>query len=406
MERQEELRHRIRSLGFDVVRFVGLAGHSNRAETSLQAWLSAGMQADMHWMERSAEKRVAPEKVLAGARSAILLGVNYWPGERAISPSTPTWARYAMYEDYHDTLRPALIAAGKLLEEIFSQSIEDYRYYVDSGPVMERGWAERGGVGFTGKNAMLISHDFGNWLFLSEVLTKLPFVPDAPLAPDRPATATNSRVGLYCGSCTRCMDACPTNAIREPGSVDARLCISYQTIENKGIIPRELRAQIGTRIYGCDICAEVCPWNRFAQESRRVLLRVRDEIREISLNELLHLDAENFARVFRKTAIKRTKLSGLLRNACIVAANTNARDCIDRIIELAGHESAIVRAHAVWAAYRLLGYEAGNARLTEFRAKEGDMYVLSEYKEAAEELDNASARRLPATNQTLRSSDY
>lgn len=194
------------------------------------------------------------------------------------------------------------------------------------------------------------------------------------------------------------MEACPTNAIRQPGRVDARLCISYQTIENKGIIPRELRAQIGTRIYGCDICAEVCPWNRFAQESRRVLLRVRDEIREISLNELLHLDAENFARVFRKTAIKRTKLSGLLRNACIVAANTNARDCVDRIVELAGHDSPVVRAHAVWAVYRLLGYTLATERLTAVREREADVYVLSEYSAEFTAVNVVPAGDSPATN--------
>jgi epoxyqueuosine reductase len=284
-----------------------------------------------------------------------------------------------MYEDYHDTFKPALIVAGRVLEEMFAQRQDDYRYYVDSGPVLERGWAERGGVGFTGKNAMLISQDFGNWLFLSEILTKLDFVSDPPLAPERAATPDRSRVGLYCGSCTRCIDACPTGAIRAPGVVDARLCISSQTIENKGIIPRELRGKIGPRIYGCDVCLEVCPWNRFAQESRRVLLRARDELREISLRELLELDAGGFARVFRGTPIKRTKLTGLLRNACIVAANTEAADCSDRIVELAGHESFVVRAHAVWAAHRLLGAEPAAGRLAAARHAETDPYVLSEY---------------------------
>ncbi|HEU5078998.1 MAG TPA: tRNA epoxyqueuosine(34) reductase QueG [Opitutaceae bacterium] len=404
IELQDALRGRLRALGFDVVRFVRLRGHNRGAERSLQSWLNEGMQADMHWMDRSAEKRTDPGKVLEGARSAILLGVNYWPGQRTRSPGAPIWARYALYEDYHDTLKPALIEAGKILEEMFAQRSDEYRYYVDSGPVLERGWAERGGVGFTGKNAMLISQDFGNWLFLSEILTKIDFVADPPLAPERPATPDKSRVGLYCGSCTRCIDACPTNAIRAPGVVDARRCISYQTIENKGIIPRELREQIGVRIYGCDVCLEVCPWNRFAQESRRVLLRARDELREVSLNELLDLDPESFARVFRKTAIKRTKLSGLLRNACIVAANTKALDSADRVVRLATHESPVVRAHAVWAAFRLLGSDVATVRLAQARADERDAYVLSEY--AAEDFVAETNAASAAMRETPRSSAH
>lgn len=382
MERQEELRSRLRELGFDVVRFVRVDEPNPAMGRALTAWLEAGFQADMEWMTRTAEKRSNPGLVLPGARSAVLLGVNYWttqpPGAAA------KWARYSLYQDYHDTLKPALAAAGKLLEEFYGARSEDYRYYVDAGPVLERGWAERGGLGFVGKNAMLISPEFGNWLFLAEILTRIAFAPDERLAPTRgpgeEPPAKSSRVGLYCGSCTRCMDACPTNAIREPGVVDARRCISYQTIENRGIIPRELRAGIGARIYGCDICLEVCPWNRFAQEGRRALLSARGEIADLTLLEILSLTPERFAEVFRKTPIKRTKLTGLLRNACIVAANTNAAECLDRILELAAsHESAVVRATAVWAAARLSGWEKISAQLVSARRKESDALVLSEY---------------------------
>lgn len=377
-ERQEALRAELQRLGFDSVRFVRLDQHSKRSEQALQQWLAAGQQADMQWMDRSASKRMEPELVLPGARSAILLGVNYWPGTRELK--APRWARYAMYEDYHDTFRPALIAAGKLLETGFEQGPADYRYYVDSGPVLERGWAERGGAGFVGKNAMLISPEFGNWLFLCEILTKIDFVPDPPLAPERSESKGEKRVGLYCGSCTQCLDACPTGAIRAPGVVDARLCISYQTIENKGIIPRELRPLIGTRIYGCDICLEVCPWNRFAQESRRVLLVARDELLELGLSDLLNLDAVRFAEVFRKTPIKRTKLGGILRNACIVAANTGATESAGRMVELAGHENPVVRAHAVWGVFRLKSYSEAVGLLAPARERESDLSVLAEYK--------------------------
>jgi epoxyqueuosine reductase len=370
---QEELRASLRALGFDVVRFVDLdaSARDRRAEGRLDGWLQSGFQADMAWMDRTADKRKDPKLVLEGARSAVLLGANYWPGE--IEQPGARWARYALYQDYHDTMKPALEAAGKILEKQYGVTAADYRYYVDAGPVLERGWAERGGVGFVGKNAMMISRDFGNWLFLSEILTRIPFEPDAPLA-----EGVEKRVGLYCGSCTRCMTACPTQAIREPGVVDANRCISYQTIENKGVIPRELRAAIGARIYGCDVCLEVCPWNRFAQESRRMLLSTRYDLPALSLSELLQLTPERFAEVFRKTPIKRTKITGILRNACIVAGNTEARDCLPLLVNLASHPSAVVRAHAVWAVFRLARDEAENL-LAPARARESDPVVVAEY---------------------------
>ena len=385
--RQEELRAALHVLGFDVVRFVNLekSVHDERAERGLDAWLQAGFQADMAWVDRTADKRKDPRLVLEGARSAVLLGVNYWPGE--LAQPRARWARYALYQDYHDTLKPALEAAGNVLEKLYGLTTADYRYYVDAGPVLERGWAERGGVGFVGKNAMLISREFGNWLFLAELLTRIPLEPDPPLGEGRvnhaPSLAdgkadAETRVGLYCGHCTRCMTACPTQAIRAPGVVDANLCISYQTIENKSIIPRELRAGIGARIYGCDVCLEVCPWNRFAQESRRVLLSARYDLAELSLSDLLQLSLERFAEIFRKTPIKRTKITGMLRNACIVAANTAAKECLPQIVNLASHPSAIVRAHAVWAVYRLAEEEAGGL-LAPARAREGDPLVLAEY---------------------------
>ena len=171
------------------------------------------------------------------------------------------------------------------------------------------------------------------------------------------------------------MDACPTQALPEPGVVDARRCVSYQTIENKGIIPRELRVGIGRRIYGCDTCLEVCPWNRFAQVGRQVLLAARYGLADMPLRELLELTPERFAAVFKGTAIKRVKLAGLLRNACIVAANTGAVECLDSLVALAGHASPVVRAHAVWAVRRMGGVE----RLHELQAVEAVEAVLAEY---------------------------
>jgi epoxyqueuosine reductase len=419
MTSKEELRQRLQAIGFDAVRFARVSP-GGAAPRALKAWLDAGFHADMQWIERGAAKREQPDLIVPGAKSWVLLGVNYGlPGDGARSEhaaaggdartSKPIWARYALYEDYHDTIKAALERAGRVLEQALGLSGDDYRYYVDTGPVLERAWAERAGLGFIGKNAMLISRDFGNWLFLAAILTRTEIEPDEPLgrktgnefppavrAAPLPASETgvdgsaaraaaetaprdDARVGLLCGKCTRCIDACPTNAIVSPGVVDARKCVSYQTIENKGVIPRELRAGIGSRVYGCDICAEVCPWNRFAQESRRVLLTARYDIADLPLREILRLTPERFAGIFKRTPMKRVKLAGLLRNACIVAGNTRATGCLDLLVALASHESALVRVHAVWAVQQVAGVESARALLAGARGTETDAQVLAEY---------------------------
>jgi len=376
-QRQEELRRRLFELGFDEVRFASTAVALDGAP--LREWLGAGMHADMAWMERTAAKRLDPELVLPGTKSAIVLGVNYWSDElRAASDGRrPVWARYALHEDYHDTIKPALAAAGRAIEELCGVGGNDYRYYVDTGPVLERSWAERAGVGFVGKNAMLISRRHGNWLFLAAILTRVKFAPDEAIRKKRqePNDKSETEVGLLCGKCTRCLDACPTRAFAAPGVVDARRCISYQTIENKGAIPRELRAGIGARIYGCDVCLEVCPWNRFARQGREVLLVARRDLAELTLREILELTPARFAEVFRRTAINRVKLAGLLRNACVAAGNSGDASLLPSLVRLARHESALVRAHAVWAVFRL----GGSALLEEARANEKDPGVLAEY---------------------------
>jgi epoxyqueuosine reductase len=378
-ERQETLRGRLKELGFDEVRFVRLVpGPEGRG---LRAWLEAGYHADMDWMERTAQKRLDPGLVLEGARSAVILGVDY-SGAKGTNGGQkdrretrrPAWARYSLYRDYHDSLKPALVQAGRALEEVFGAGPAEYRYYVDTGPILERAWAALSGLGFIGKNSMLISRRHGNWLFLAAILTRLDLESDPPLR----AKGDPGSVGLLCGKCTRCMDACPTQAFPSPGVVDARRCISYQTIENRGVIPRSLRAAIGNRVYGCDTCLEVCPWNRFAAEGRRMILSSREDIAELALRELLELTPQRFAQVFRGTAIKRIKLVGLLRNACVAAGNSGDRDLIEPLVALASHASPVVRAHAVWAA-AILG---GGARLTEARRAEQDPLVLEEYEAA------------------------
>lgn len=384
-ERRETLRQRLCALGFDEVRFAAIEEVSGEG---LREWLAAGMHAEMAWMDRTVEKRIDPALVLAGARTIIMLGVNYWRGGGNAAASAgdgPTrWARYALHEDYHDTMKPGLVAAGRVLEELGGASLEDYRYYVDTGPVLERGWAARAGFGFRGKNGMLISRRHGNWLFLASMLTRMVIEPDAPVRKKPLPPKAAEPAGLLCGKCTRCSDACPTQAIPRPGVVDARRCISYHTIENKGIIPRELRVGIGDHVYGCDVCLEVCPWNRFAQAAHSVLLVAKGEMAELKLGELLDLTPVKFAEVFRGTPIKRLKLAGLLRNACVVAGNVAAGQgglCgyLPQLVKLAAHDSAIVRAHAVWAVRRITGE---TVLLSGARAVETDAAVLAEYEGA------------------------
>jgi epoxyqueuosine reductase len=265
---------------------------------------------------------------------------------------------------------------------------ESYRAYVDTGPVLERGWAARAGLGWQGKNAMLISRGHGNWLLLAAILTRLEIPADAPL-PAVAATPQQS-VGHHCGSCTRCLTACPTDAFPRPGWVDARRCIAYHTIENRGSIPRELRSRFGGRVFGCDTCLDVCPWNRFARAGRSALLNARADIADLTLVDLLRMEAGRFADVFRRTPIKRSRLAGLLRNACVAAGNwhdapdwhfggVDAAAVVASLEPLCRHASELVREHAVWAMHRLVGVAEARRRLSEARSTERAPPVLEEY---------------------------
>ncbi len=388
--RQEAFRAAAISEGFDEVRFASADALSEFHAGRFEGWLDRGMHADMAWLERGREKRLDPEGVLSGVRSIVALGINYWPDEsRATDQSV--WAKYALYKDYHDTVESGLKRMGTTLESMFGVDRSDYRYYVDTGPIMERGVAARCGMGFQGKNGMLISRRHGNWLFLACLLTRIPFVPDPPL---QGGTGEIDGVGRFCGTCRRCIDACPTDAIPEPGLVDARRCISYQTIENKGVIPRELRPLIGEKLFGCDICLDVCPWNRFARSGRRLLLESRYYLADLTLLDVLCLSRERFAELFRRSPVKRLKWRGLLRNACVVAGNATGLDdetrdaLLDALERLVRCDEPLVRAHAVWAVRRLAG-ESAAGRLRNARAAESDPVVLREFTQAVPVLRNA-----------------
>ena len=361
------------ALGFHKVA-IARATPLERDRAALAAWLRGDRHATMAWMAKDPGKRSDPKEMLPGCKSVVALAVNYWPGEAEAESreGRARVARYAWGRDYHKFM-------GRKLKELAgwltTTSGAASRTFVDTGPVLERAWAARAGVGFVGKNAMVISRRDGNWLLLAAILTRIEFAADAPI---RKKTGDAS-IGLLCGKCTRCLDACPTQAFAAPGVVDARRCISYQTIENKGIIPRELRAGIGAHIYGCDVCLEVCPWNRFAREGRRLLLAARHDLAELELGDILDLTPERYATVFRRTPIKRLKLTGLLRNACVVAGNAGDATLLPRLVRLAAHESALVRAHAVWAVMRLAGKSRASTLLHVARRAETDVAVLAEY---------------------------
>jgi epoxyqueuosine reductase len=256
-------------------------------------------------------------------------------------------ARYAWVRDYHRWMEKSVKALARWLREENGPEAGQFRYYVDTGPVLERDAATRAGLGWIGNHTNLLSTRFGNWLMLGVILT------DLPLPPDEPA-------GNHCGTCSRCIDACPTQAITAPYRLDARRCISYLTIEHRGWIPIEFRAAIGNRIFGCDICLEVCPWNRFAKAAALEGVESRDEWRNPKPLDWLKLTEPEFRELFRGHPVLRTKREGLLRNCCVVLGNSGSIDAVPGLADclLDSGESPMVRGHAAWALARIGGPEA------------------------------------------------
>jgi len=334
------IRQRARELGFDDCCFTTAAAPDHAA--ALQKWLAEKQHGEMAWLERNAEKRVDPQKVLAGARSVITLATSYQAENQKPESENREYgvvARYARYADYHDVLREPL----KSLTDFVNQQAADTRslWYVDTGPLLERDLAQRAGLGFVGKHANLISRRLGNWIFLSEIITTLELEPDAP---------EKNR----CGSCTSCITACPTSAITAPFTVDARRCISYLTIELKGSIPVELRPAIGNRIYGCDDCLAACPWNRFAREGNLMKPHAHEDLNPADLIELLSLDAAGFKTRFAGSPILRTKRRGLLRNVCVALGNSGDASALPALQIAAADAEPLIAEHAQWAIGQLI----------------------------------------------------
>lgn len=320
-------------LGFDSCRIAKATPPRHAAE--FRSWLAVGAVGEMGWMERSTEKRCDPEQVLSGARSIIVVALNYWQGERALVPGAGKIARYAWGDDYHDTMLQKLEQLSAFLADLGGTQ----KCYVDTGPILERDHAAEAGVGWHGKSTMLIDRKLGAWFFLGEILTTLDF------APDPPQTAR-------CGSCQRCMTACPTGAITEPHRLDARRCISYLTIELKDPIPVELRPLIGDRIYGCDDCLEACPWNRFAAVSREAQFAARPAI-DMALRDYLALDDAQFRELFRGSPIKRIKRRAFLRNVCVALGNVGDERDLQSLRQAATDPEPLIAEHAAWAIHRI-----------------------------------------------------
>ena len=303
----------------------------------------------MAWLERNAPQRIDPQKVLAGAKSAICVAASYGAERNAGGPpassventrtsrprSSGEVARYARFADYHAVLRERLKQLTQFVNQLGDRGTRSL-WYVDTGPVLERDFAQRAGIGFIGKHTNLISRNFGNWIFLAEILTTLELEPDAPEK-------------NHCGKCARCIAACPTHAITAPFQLDARQCISYLTIELKGAIPVDLRPAIGSRIFGCDDCLAACPWNRFAREGNLMKAHARPGLDQPDLIELLLLDEAGFKTRFAGTPVLRTKRRGLLRNVCVALGNTGDQPALPHLQRAAGDSEPLIAEHARWA---------------------------------------------------------
>jgi epoxyqueuosine reductase len=331
--RPDTLREIAARCGFELAG-VAPASPTSDAETFL-AWAAAGKAGSMHYLtDHRADIRTDPRQLLPSAQSIICVGKIYKQPE-----PVNHIAQYAVSADYHDVMKRGLETLARELRQTYGDF--EYRAFVDTAPLLERSYARLAGLGWIGKNTCLINQQLGSWMFLGELLTSLPLTPDTP-APDR------------CGTCTRCIDACPTAAIRPGGlrtEVDATRCISYYTIEHRGDIPPEWRASLAEWIFGCDICQDVCPWNRRAPETADPAFA--SAIAGASLDELAQLSPEEFRKRFRSTPIWRTKYAGFLRNVAVAMGNSGQARYRPVLERLAASEDAVVASHSEWALSRL-----------------------------------------------------
>ena len=362
------IRERSHALGFDAVGFAAPDLPRDR-QSAYRRYIAEGRHGDMAWLARDPERRQSPRGLWPEARSVVVLGVNYGPDDDPLaalaSRDRATISVYARQRDYHDLIKGRLKQLAGWMHGRFGAQV---KVFVDTAPVLEKPLAHQAGVGWQGKHSNLVSRRFGSWLFLGEIFT------DLALAPDPPATD-------HCGSCRACLDVCPTDAFPAPYQLDARRCISYLTIEHQGHIAREFRVPMGNRIYGCDDCLAVCPWNKFAQTASEAKLQARDDLRAPRLAELVQLDEAGFRRRFAGSPIRRTGRDRFVRNVLIAIGNSGEPSLASLVEERLGDSSPLVRAMAVWALFRLCGRSAMAAH-GQHRQAERDPAVLEEWREA------------------------
>ncbi len=373
------LKDRARALGFDL---VGITTPDPPAHFDLyRRWIAAGYHADMHYLatERALERRADPRRILPECESIVVLAVRYPAPPEAVPPHPQGHPRgrvaaYAWGDDYHEVLKPRLRALVRFVEEQVGRPVPN-RYYTDTGPILERELAQRAGLGWIGKNGNLIHPRRGSYYLLAEILLGLALPPDPPFATD------------HCGSCTRCIEACPTQCILPDRTVDARRCISYLTIENKGAIPEGLRPQMGAWVFGCDVCQMVCPWNqRFATPQGDPAFAARPEVPFPDLLAEMRLTPEDFRRKFKGSPVKRAKRRGYLRNVAVALGNAGDPRAVPVLADALHDPEPLVREHAAWALARLGGPDARQA-LEAARARETDPQVRTALTRALEELE-------------------
>jgi epoxyqueuosine reductase len=355
-----------RALGFDC---IGVAGPDAIAAAAqhFHAFLEDGAHGNMDWLAANPARRTDPRVLWPGVRSVILLGVNYGPDQDPLEilqqRSRGAISVYAQGDDYHDVIKKRLKALARWLVAVSGAEV---KVFVDTAAVMEKPLAQAAGLGWQGKHTNLVSREFGSWLFLGAIFT----------AADLPRDDAEID---HCGSCQACLDICPTAAFPAPYRLDARRCISYLTIENKGPVPHEFRKAIGNRIYGCDDCLAVCPWNKFAQQGREAKLAARDELRAPALAELARLDDAAFRALFAKSPVKRIGRNRFIRNVLIAIGNANDRALAPEASRLLDDESPLVRGAAVWALSQLMTREAFEALASDRMDAEPDDTVRAEW---------------------------
>jgi epoxyqueuosine reductase len=327
----------------------------------------------MAWMAETFERRADPRKLMGGAKSVVMLGLNYGPSVDPLAalrrPDAGAISVYARHRDYHDVIKGKLKELAAFLVASARPERVDVKVFVDTAPLLEKPLAQRAGLGWQGKHTNLVSREFGSWLFLGAILT------DLDLPSDRPETD-------HCGQCRACLDACPTGAFPAPYQLDARRCISYLTIEHEGPIPREFRAAMGNRIYGCDDCLAVCPWNKFAREGREAKLMARADLDGPPLAELARLDDASFRSLFAGGPIKRAGRARFVRNVLIAIGNSNDRALAKVAEERLLDDSALVRGAAVWALARLASRKEVSSLASESLRRERDAAVIEEWRDA------------------------